>query len=478
MTDHTFHPDPAPGPRTLPDLSGRSFLLLQGPQSGFFRELAKGLREAGALVEKVNFCGGDVLLWGMGHAFCYRGTRYEWLSWVGKIYRGRHITDICVYGDWRPMHWEAIRLADTLGIRIWVYEEGYLRNSYSTLEEFGVNGRSRLPKTAGGIRALSQQLGPNTTPVEHHENDIVDKVVQAIKHHAGNFFLWPFFRHYRTHRPSNIAFELIGILPRYFSRARRARRDAKRLREFHAKRAPYFFFPLQLNSDSQIQLYSPYVRMHEAIADVLTSFAKHAPKNTHLLIKNHPLDNGLIDYDTFVKAFSSELGIADRVTFVDFGNTGQMVGRSLGVVLVNSTVGLMALEALKPVYCLGRCVYNLPGLTQSMPADSLDVFWRRPVAPDPILYRDFKRVLGDRALIRGNFYTSASMDVAVADAVRRFARPAQGEARKLAMVLRSSEELEEAFARIGNDAPAQSRALVPLVPLIERQRRRAKRHKA
>ena len=147
----------------LPDLSGRSFLLLQGPQSGFFRELAKGLREAGALVEKVNFCGGDVLLWGIGHAFCYRGTRYEWLSWVGKIYRGRHITDICVYGDWRPMHWEAIRLADTLGIRIWVYEEGYLRNSYSTLEEFGVNGRSRLPKTAPGIRALSQHLGHNTT---------------------------------------------------------------------------------------------------------------------------------------------------------------------------------------------------------------------------------------------------------------------------------------------------------------------------
>ena len=76
MTDRTLHPDPAPELRTLPDLSGRSFLLLQGPQSGFFRELAKGLREAGALVEKVNFCGGDVLLWGMGHAFCYRGTRY------------------------------------------------------------------------------------------------------------------------------------------------------------------------------------------------------------------------------------------------------------------------------------------------------------------------------------------------------------------------------------------------------------------
>lgn len=423
MTDRTLHPDPAPEPRTLPDLSGRSFLLLQGPQSGFFRELAKGLREAGALVEKVNFCGGDVLLWGMGHAFCYRGTRYEWLSWVGKIYRGRHITDICVYGDWRPMHWEAIRLADTLGIRIWVYEEGYLRNSYSTLEEFGVNGRSRLPKTAGGIRALSQQLGPNTTPVEHHENDIVDKVVQAIKHHAGNFFLWPFFRHYRTHRPSNIAFELIGILPRYFSRARRARRDAKRLREFHAKRAPYFFFPLQLNSDSQIQLYSPYVRMHEAIADVLTSFAKHAPKNTHLLIKNHPLDNGLIDYDTFVKAFSSELGIADRVTFVDFGNTGQMVGRSLGVVLVNSTVGIMALEKEIPVYCLGHSIYNIEGLAQSWPLVSLKDFWKAPAAPDKSLFEDFRNVVAQCASVAGNFYSTEGIQAAVKSSLRRFTKP-------------------------------------------------------
>ena len=69
MTDRTLHPDHAPEPRTLPELSGRSFLLLQGPQSGFFRELAKGIREAGAIDEKVNYCGGDVLKGGMGKAY-------------------------------------------------------------------------------------------------------------------------------------------------------------------------------------------------------------------------------------------------------------------------------------------------------------------------------------------------------------------------------------------------------------------------
>lgn len=93
------------------------------------------------------------------------------------------------------------------------------------------------------------------------------------------------------------------------------------------------------------------------------------------------MDNGLIDYDTFVKAFSSELGIADRVTFVDFGNTGQMVGRSLGVVLVNSTVGIMALEKEIPVYCLGHSIYNIEGLAQSWPLVTLKDFGRHPRRP-------------------------------------------------------------------------------------------------
>ena len=40
------------------------------------------------------------------------------------------------------------------------------------------------------------------------------------------------------------------------------------------------------------------------------------------------------------------------------------------------------------------------------------------------LYRDFKRVLGERALIRGNFYTQRAMELAAADAVMRFQRSA------------------------------------------------------
>lgn len=403
-------------------LSDRSFLLLQGPQSGFFKLLAKQLRNVGAQVNKVNFCGGDVFLWGIfNKAINYRGNLYEWPSWIGRLYRELGITDICVYGDWRPLHWEAIRLARVRGIRVWVFEEGYLRAGFSTLEENGVNGRSSLPTSAHEIHEIAKHLKDPVAPSV--DNDIRDKVWKAILHHTGNFFLWPMFRHYRTHRPTNIFFELLGILPRFLSRKKRNRESEERLKVFFASDAPYFFFPLQLVTDSQIQLYSPYVRVQEAIADVLSSFARSAMPGARLLIKDHPLDNGLIKYGDFIDGFAKELGIGDRVVYVEDGSTVQMIAKSRGVVLVNSTVGLMAISAGKPVYCLGKSIYNLPGLTQSYPFSTLDDFWRAPQKPVERLYRDFKRVLGARALIRGNFYTPKAMRYAAADAVHRFKKP-------------------------------------------------------
>lgn len=401
-------------------LRGRRFLLLQGPQSGFFRLLAEQLEAAGARVDKVCFCGGDVFLWGFRKSHWYRGDLYSWPAWIGACYRDLGITDVCLYGDWRPRHWEAVRLARARGIRVWVFEEGYLRSGFSTLERNGVNGRSRLPREPEFYRRYGALL-PDPE-VKNVENDIRDKVWKAILHHTGNVLLWPVFHKYRTHRPTNIFFELLGILPRFLTRKRRQARSKAVYQAFCKDSRPYYFFPLQLVSDSQIQLYSPYVRVQEAIADVISSFARFAPPATRLLIKNHPLDNGLIRYGTFIQSFSKELGLDDRVTFVEDGSTADMIHGARAVVLVNSTVGLMALDQNKPVFCLGTSVYNLRGLTESEPDQSMHKFWRAPHGPDQTLYRDFKRVLAFQALVHGNFYSPHGMSLAAADSLKRFAR--------------------------------------------------------
>ena len=81
-------------PRNPQTLTGRTFLLLQGPQSGFFRVLAEKLVRAGAAVHKVHFCGGDAALWGLKKAYWYTGDLYRWIGWVGNLYRKLAVTDV------------------------------------------------------------------------------------------------------------------------------------------------------------------------------------------------------------------------------------------------------------------------------------------------------------------------------------------------------------------------------------------------
>lgn len=408
-------------------LSGRVFLMLQGPQSRFFPQLAQQLIEQGAKVVKVNLCGGDVLLWGKGAAgvqtLNFHGRACRWPAFAARLLDEKQVTDLCLYGDWRPLHQDAVLLCKDRGIAVWVFEEGYLRRGFSTLESGGVNGRSSLPRSAEAVLEAAASL-PEFRPGENFEESIVQKVHYAILHHAGNVLLFPLFMFYRTHRPHNILVELLGILPRYLNRGRRKLRSAKTLGAFLRSGRPFFFYPLQLSSDSQIQLYSPYIRQEEAITTVIASFARFAPADCALLIKDHPLDNGLTPYAAFIESMAEALGCRDRVVFVADGNINALVAKARGVVLINSTVGLTALLAGKPVFCLGYAVYALKGLAQNAFKYSLDLFWQRPGRPDAAVLSAFCKVLQHEALIAGNFYTPDGMSRALADTLRRFVRSA------------------------------------------------------
>ena len=158
------------------------------------------------------------------------------------------------------------------------------------------------------------------------------------------------------------------------SRSARRKRSAQALRAAYRSHAPYFLFPLQLDADSQVRRYSPYSGMKEAIACVLSSFARSAPVDTHIIIRNHPLDNGLIDYAGFIASFAVACGISDRVHFIEGGNAHHMMDKSLGVVVLNSTIGISALRQGKPVYCVGTSIYAMLGLAVNSAEMLLDAF--------------------------------------------------------------------------------------------------------
>ena len=393
-----------------------SYLFLQGPHGPFFRLLGEELRRRGHTVTRVNLCGGDMLDWPFG-ALTYHGRTSDWSLWVHRLMERRGVTDLLVFGDWRPHHREAVHIARLHGIRVWAFDEGYLRPHWITMERDGVNGNSTLPCTPEEVREESR-LCPEPSSPGVFPNPLVCRQLRAVLYAGASLLAMPAFPFYRTHRPYGHLKELFsGWIPHLLSGRKRMKASEKALARL--EEAPFFLFPLQLDSDSQVRRYSPFSGMKEAIAWVMTSFARDAPENTHLVIRNHPLDSGLIRYDRFIRSFSEACGIADRVLFVESGNGLDMIRKSRAVVLLNSTMGIQALEQRKAVYCVGKAIYAMSGLAQSVEEMPLARFWTEFREPDRELLQDFERLLLSHALVNGNFYFDGGMQKAVQGCMER-----------------------------------------------------------
>ena len=150
----------------------RTYLFLQGPHGSFFRELGLALQRAGHRVLRVNICGGDVVDWHSREAVWYQGRTTDWSGWIGDLMRREGVTDLLAFGDWRPLHREAILVARLRNIRVWAFEEGYLRPHYITMEEGGVNGNSMLPHSPDHFFAPVFPLFPDASPAERRERSL------------------------------------------------------------------------------------------------------------------------------------------------------------------------------------------------------------------------------------------------------------------------------------------------------------------
>ena len=76
----------------------------------------------------------------------------------------------------------------------------------------------------------------------------------------------------------------------------------------------------------------------------------------------------------FIASFAVACGISDRVHFIEGGNAHHMMDKSLGVVVLNSTIGISALRQGKPVYCVGTSIYAMLGLAVNSAEMLLDAF--------------------------------------------------------------------------------------------------------
>lgn len=390
----------------------REFLFLQGPPGPFFRELAEALQALNLGTHRINVCGGDRYDWPHGGTD-YRGTMRHWPMFFDRFVRDNGITDLVLFGDCRPMHQAALRMAQLRGIHIHVFEEGYIRPDWMTLERDGVNGHSPMERDPEVILAAAKWL-PRVPKLPSITADFKRRARDSYWHYhhvVTGKLRFPF---YSSHRQGSIMLDGIGWLLKFARKRGRTRQAKTTLAALAGQK--YFLFPLQLTGDYQIRAHSPFGSMAVAVDYVLESFAHFAPDDAVLLVKEHPLDSGYRNWRRHIARVARRLGVAGRVHHIDGGELGELASAAVGIVCVNSTSGTLALEVGSPVIVLGDAVYDVRGITHQ---SGLDLFWSMPERPNPQIWDAFKRMLHARCLVRGGLASQSGMEVLVRGSVER-----------------------------------------------------------
>jgi capsular polysaccharide export protein len=376
-------------PALLHLAASRRVLMLQGPVGPFFDRLGAWLQTTGATVNRVVFQGGDEFDCKLVAPIRYQGSPADWPAFFANLLLQLEPECVVLFGQTRTYHKAALGIAKASGVPVAVMEEGYFRPGFATMELGGVNGYSSTLERFTWQPAAS--LVPGFTEAQGITPEISTRHFQKMAWHAARHYaaLWrgrgnyPNYVHHRIEDPFFYSkYWVRSWVRKLFHRGPDRRVQARLL----SGTAPYYLVPLQVDGDSQLVFHSTFGKNPDFIVEVLASFARHAPSNSLLVFKQHPYSRGGPGHMSLIRGFAESLGVSDRICHLNEGDTPLLAERSAGVVVINSTVGLQALERGAPLMVLGDALYNQPKLAFQ---GALDEFWERAHVPDRELTQTF-----------------------------------------------------------------------------------------
>ena len=390
------------GMNKIGNMDGSNMLFLQGSVGNFFKRVDLVFRKRGARTFKIGFNAGDQFFSNGDNYTPYRSTKEEWKEFIYDFLIKHKIDKVFLFGDCRFYQSITIGEARSLNIDIFVFEEGYIRPDFITMERYGVNDFSHIPRDRSFYEAL------DITQFDEKEIHAVN-----TRHHnmilsaAAYYLLADLFRHnyphYDHHRKLNFVNEVF-FAARNASRKFKYKLTERGLLEklLYEHKDNYYFVPLQTYSDFQIKEHSHFSSIEEFIKTVMHSFAKFAPQKTQLVIKHHPVDRGRKDYTEYINALSKKFDIGNRALSVHDLHLPSCLKNAVGTITINSTVGISSLYHHTPTIVLGNAIYDIDGLTcKDM---QLDDFWKGYKAPNKELFEKFRRYLIDQTQLNGSFY--------------------------------------------------------------------------
>ncbi|MGP5514261.1 capsule biosynthesis protein [Psychrobacter alimentarius] len=377
-------------------LTHRHVLLLQGKMGGFFNRFSTFLQTQDIKVSKINFNAGDAFFYHHPNTYEYTDTLAQFSAWLQAFIEKHDIDAVVCFGDCRPHHTQAGCVSEQLGISFFVFEEGYLRPDYITLQEYGINGYSRL--NTADIKALKKA---NDHPLYTH-NRFYRLSIAAIVYYIVAWIYKSRYPHYSHYRGMTAWQEAIAWLKAPWRKLRGYFPDKKLQSMLTTQESDnYFLISLQVHNDSQITHHSDYRDVVQFIDESIASFSKHADQQQLLVFKHHPLDRGHRDYRELVSSLSERYQVANRVFYGCDMHLPTLMKHSIGMVTINSTTGLQSVYHKKPTKVMGRAIYDTPKLIDQK---ALKDFWKRPESPDNEFYLRFREYLIEQTQLNGAFY--------------------------------------------------------------------------
>jgi capsular polysaccharide export protein len=429
---------PAAGAANL--LAPRRLLFASAPFGPFFAELAAALEQQGCDVLRLCFEGGDV--WetpARNRLIVPRNVDFE--RYVSEVLQSRRINALVTFNDVLPRNAVALEVAKRMHVDRYVLENGYLRPHWVTLEQGGVNGFSGLPRSrdfylshralrlarrsdAEGARAAAQLFPAR----------IRDHVGNTILHFLAATAASPVLGFQADYYGDSVWRQMRGYVREYLWRQFNSEADAvnriKRAKACEGTRV--FTVLMQKPGDGQLVIHSTYGCNNNFLLDVVASFARCAPADSMLVVKQHPLDYGVEGSPEFARRLFKRFGIESRAVYLRMTSIDVCMDNSDALVTVNSTGGLAALHKGLAVKCMGNAVYDVDGLTFQ---GALDEFWVQGKPAEDEVLEGYTGYLLQSSQMNGGFHSPQARALLIPQMVDRLRYPARQGSQQTALPL-------------------------------------------
>lgn len=343
---------------------------LDPPYSGYFHDLAARLAadQGGTVIALLScpayrlYTGGDRCeVWQSGdadaaHPLPAEFARAAWarteaptfrrafshaVAWFKQRFLAERIEVCLVFSDARPFSQAARVAAQDLGVVCVYFERGAFRNRTVSLSTQGLNARfdlARAQRDEGLVHGVPPEALPPRRPTVRWLR-LRFLVFMALN-------AWACSRHPDLRPMQHKRYHPFNYL-RIWLRERQARREAQRDRRVRRiprdALHPVVLLPLQLQTDSQFVMHSPFPH-NQAFIDFAVPCITAALPGARVLVKRHPMD---------VRRYR----LPEGAEFVE-GNLARFHSQAAMLVCLNSNTGFEAALRGLPVLCFADSFYT------------------------------------------------------------------------------------------------------------------------